>query len=307
MKKTIIGIVLSFISLVLFFSCASLPVEKNCSVEYSYINKLIKINEPTKADLLKFNSLILGEKVKTNKNNFEIEGSVTENKLFYNEIIKPNIVTYLDTLLKMPKAYAINEITLLVHQLYSLYFGKDFYRWGGDINDLDDPQGKKFRGEYRYGLDCSGFTTSPYEIAVDLGIINEKDSAAQFSSKGFKNYCETNGLHDSGGIDNTSNNFRVDTKELVNLGNVVFTVPKDGQPTEEEIKLLQPGDIVGRSGHFGIIVFINNQPYYLESGGWVVPTHGGLPFCAKEALNIFAKNGNLFIRRVLPTINNYGK
>ncbi|MFH0736179.1 MAG: hypothetical protein V1773_17230 [bacterium] len=305
MKKIISVIVFSFISLMLLFSCVSLPIKEKCSVEYSEIDKLIKINEPTKADLLKFNSLVLGEAVTLKKGNLEIEGCVTENKLFYSKIIKPNIVKYLDTLLKMPKAYAINEITLLVHQLYSVYFGKDFYRWGGDINDLDDPQGKKFRGEYRYGLDCSGFTTSSYEIAVDLGIINNKDSAAQFSSKGFKYFCEITGLQDSGGIDNTSNNFRVDTKELANLGNIVFTIPEGGQPTEEEIKLLQPGDIVGRSGHFGIIVFINNKPYYLESGGWVVPAHGGVPYCAKEALKIFAQNGSLFIRRVLPTINNY--
>lgn len=304
MKKIIIVFPLVLIIISLLISCSGNLVNKNNTIDYYEFNKLINPLKPNTQDLLKYNSKTPGDFITTTKGETKIEGYVTGNKTFYNNIIKPELLKYLDTLKKMPQANSINQIALFVHQTYGIYFGKDFYRWGGDINDLDDPQGKKFRGEFKYGLDCSGFTTSAYEIAVDLGIINDQDSAAQFSSKGFKHYCEKYGFLDSGGIDNTSNNFRVDTKELAILGSLVFTVPAGGEPTEAEVQLLQPGDIVGRSGHFGIIVFINNKPYYLESGGWVVPQNGGLPYSAKEALKIFAQNGILFVRRVLPKINN---
>jgi len=80
---------------------------------------------------------------------------------------------------------------------------------------------------------------------------------------------------------------------------VIFNVKQGEKPTKEQMSLLQPGDIVGRSGHFGIIVFINNKPYYLESGGWVVPEKGGLPYLAEESLKLFAETGDIEIRRAL--------
>ena len=70
----------------------------------------------------------------------------------------------------------------------------------------------------------------------------------------------------------------------LNLGIEVFRLEKNQVPTEEQIKLLQPGDIVGRSGHFGIIAELNGEPYYFESGGWVVPKNDGVPVKAFDAL-----------------------
>ncbi|HPN37744.1 MAG TPA: hypothetical protein PL041_05030 [Melioribacteraceae bacterium] len=289
--------------MVLGFGCASNKTDMvldDCSVNYNNINKIIKFNLPDSVNLKKFNPLVESEFVKIQKEGFDVSGYRTENKVFYNEVIKPYLIQYKSDLQKLPLKEAINEIAIFIHQAYRAYLGNDFYRWGGDINDLDDPQGEKSRGKYKYGLDCSGYTTSAYDAAVDLGLLDPSSDAAIFSSKGFEHYCKIYNLKDGGGIKDTPNNFRVDTKELAVLGKIIFSVKQGDAPTDEQIKMLQPGDIVGRSGHFGIIVFINNQPYYLESGGWVVPNHNWFPYCAKKALEIFARNGNLDIRRTLP-------
>jgi hypothetical protein len=112
-------------------------------------------------------------------------------------------------------------------------------------------------------------------------------------------YCKENSLEDTGGREGTANNFRLDTKEMALLGKEIFRIEKGSAANNEQIKLLQPGDIVGRSGHFGIIIFVNNKPYYLESGGWVVPPAGGFPVEAKTAIEVFARNGYVSVRRCL--------
>ena len=299
MKNLYILLAIMFLSL----GCGSNKTEKfsdECSIDYNKIDKIIKFDTPDSVQLKKFNPFIESEFVKIKKDDLEVSGYRTENKVFYNEVIKPYLLKYKSELQKLPIKEAINEIAIFIHQAYRTYLGEDFYRWGGDINDLDDPQGEKSRGKYKYGLDCSGFTTSAYDAAVDLGLLDPSSDGAIFSSKGFEYYCKTYNLKDGGGIKDTPNNFRVDTKELAVLGIIIFSVKQGGAPTDEQIKLLQPGDIVGRSGHFGMIVFINKKPYYLESGGWVVPNHNWLPYCAKEALEIFARNGNIDVRRALP-------
>jgi hypothetical protein len=75
-----------------------------------------------------------------------------------------------------------------------------------------------------------------------------------------------------------------------------LTVPAPGPETRE----LQPGDIVGHTGHVGIIAMINGEPYYLESGGSVLPRNGNFPHKAGPALTIFARRGDVVVRRALP-------
>lgn len=174
---------------------------------------------------------------------------------------------------------------------------KIFIVGGGDILDLDDPQESSIRYEYSYGLDCSGLSALPFELAVYFNLLTPEQ--ALFSSRGFKMYCSKNSMQDIGGRKGTSNNFRLDTPELAELGEEVFSLEKGQPPTEEQISLLQPGDIVGRSGHFGIIAFVKGEPYYFESGGWVVPKNDGIPVKAMEALKIFASNGSIMVRRCL--------
>ncbi|MDP4176199.1 MAG: hypothetical protein Q8933_19620, partial [Bacteroidota bacterium] len=112
-------------------------------------------------------------------------------------------------------------------------------------------------------------------------------------------YCKKNNVEDKGGLDGEGNNFRVDTRELASLGREIIRIDEGGTPTDEQVSKLQAGDLVGRNGHFGIIVEINGELFYLESGGWVVPNTGGNPYHAKEALEIFAKHGIVMVRRVL--------
>ncbi len=91
----------------------------------------------------------------------------------------------------------------------------------------------------------------------------------------------------------------MDTSELYRLGKEVFRIQKDEKPSKEQLEMIKPGDIAGRNGHFGIIVEIDNELYYLESGGWVVPSVGGYPVEIKYALEKFAKNGYVMVRRCL--------
>jgi len=63
---------------------------------------------------------------------------------------------------------------------------------------------------------------------------------------------------------------------------------------------LQPGDVAGRAGHVGIIVRINGEACYLESGGSVLPRNGNIPHRAGHALEIFAERGDVTVRRCLP-------
>jgi hypothetical protein len=200
----------------------------------------------------------------------------------------------------MPVNELIGDLTLFTHEMYRSWFGPGFYRWGGDMLDLDDPQEEGNRAHSLFGLDCSGFVSAPYEIAVYAGLLEPGDSAALFSSAGFALYARAHGMEDLGGRRRTSNRFRVDTHDLLRLGQEVLRVPKGGSPDKGQLALLRSGDVVGRTGHVGIIVLIEGEPYYLESGGSVLPRNGNYPHRAGPALTIFARGGELTVRRALP-------
>jgi hypothetical protein len=301
MKKivTIIGI-FGFISVAIIF------IDCNSSTTFDYeiypLQKLIAIPDFTDAQREEFNRNVESEFTSVKEENgIEISGYKTENKVFLEKVITPLIEPHLTEISQMSKVDIINYLTLFGFEIYQRYYGKNFYRWGGDILDLDDPQDRGTRSKFAFGLDCSGFIASPYELAVYFGLMKADD--ALFSSNGYKNYCIENSKQDIGGREETSNNFRLDTPELAELGREVFKLEKGQVPTEEQIKQLQPGDIVGRSGHFGIIAELNGEVYYLESGGWVVPKNEGVPAKAFDALQIFASSGTISVRRCLENRN----
>jgi len=297
--KYLFNIILSCFLAAILFSCSASKIPES---ELYPLQKIIKIPEPTGEQKLEINSEIKSEFVTSEKSgNIKISGYETKNQLFLEKVIEPLVATHLDELVKKSPTEIINTLTLFGYEIYQTYLGKDFYRWGGDILDLDDPQERSHRYQFSFGLDCSGFTSLPYELAAYFKLIKPKQ--ALFSSKGYEIYCELNNKNDIGGREGTSNNFRLDTPELAVLGKEVFRLEKNQVPTEEQIKLLQPGDIVGRSGHFGIIALLNGEAYYLESGGWVVSKNDGIPVKAFEALKIFASTGSITVRRCLE-INN---
>jgi hypothetical protein len=266
------------------------------------LQKLVPIPQITDAQKEKFNRDVKSDYTSIiEEDGTRMPGYKTENRIFLEEVITPLIKPHLAEISKMSQLEVINFFTLFNFEIYQRYFGKNFYRWGGDILDLDDPQQTGSRNKFAFGLDCSGFVTSPYELAVYFGLI--KGDEVLFSSKGFQVYCSLTGFHDVGGREGTSNNFRLDTPELAELGKQVIKLEKGQIPTAEQIKLLMPGDIVGRSGHFGIIAELKGEPYYFESGGWVVPKNDGVPAKAFDALQIFASSGAITVRRCLGTNN----
>ncbi len=292
-------LVFSFAAMIsfIFISCSGSKIPEEAKINFQSFKRNLNITTPTTALLEKYNKDVPAENTTIIKGEKEFSGFVTGNKSFLDEVIAPEIEKHRDRLEQLPPHEIVNELAIFGFEIFQKYFGKDFYRWGGDILDLDDPQFEGVRHGFKYGLDCSGFTALPYELAVYFNLIDAK--SALFSSKGFGLYCKEHSFKDTGGREGTSNNFRLDTEEMALLGKEVFRVEKGSSASDEQIRLLQPGDIVGRSGHFGIVVFIYDKPYYLESGGWVVPAAGGLPVEAKTAIEVFAKNGYVSVKRCL--------
>lgn len=229
--------------------------------------------------------------------NIQLAGYKTANHEIFSALIEPYIQQHRTRLQKLSYPEIINECTLLSYKIYYTFIGKSFYRWGGDIADIDDPQYEGVRYTKRYGLDCSGFATSGYEIATRCGLIPDTAAFALFCSAGLKHFTASHPFRLRGAILGGNNNYRLDTSELAELGSVIFSLKKGERPSELQISSLQAGDIVGLDGHVGIIVFIDGHPYYLESGGYVLPEHGYQPVPAATALAEFASHCGISVRR----------
>jgi len=256
---------------------------------------ILKFSKVEKNDF--FNREKIGDTVWLEINSKKFLGYRTNNKEFFEQIMKPIILEKIEELKKLSSREIINQLTIFTYLIYQAYFGKSFYRWGGDIFDLDDPQYEGDGYKFKYGLDCSGFTVAGYEIASYLNLIPGEEIV--FSSKGFKSYCKISGFEDTGGILQKSNNYRLDTSELDKLGNEIVRLEKNKKISDSEFSLLQAGDIVGRKGHFGILVESDGKLFYLESGGYVVPKMGYDAVEARFAIDKFAESGYVTIRRAL--------
>ncbi len=299
MKKYINYFILPIIFL--FVSCSGSKIPSSAIITFDKTEREISFPTPTTELKERYNKTITGDSISIRKGDKEFSGFVTSNKVFLEEVITPVIEKHIDELKIKQPAEIINSLAIFGFELYQTYFGKSFYRWGGDIFDLDDPQDEGSGHRYKYGLDCSGYASLPFDLAVHFNLVDAKD--ALFSSKGYELYCKESGFEDRGGREGTPNNFRLDTRDMFLIGKEIFRVEGGSSPTEEQMKMLQPGDIVGRSGHVGIIVEMNNKLYFLESGGRVVPNAGGNPVEAKTALELFAERRFVSVRRGLPDLN----
>lgn len=254
-----------------------------------------------------YNKDRIGESVTFSDSGKVTKGYSTRNIELYNTLIKPMILENKKILEQSTYTKRINVLIRFIFDTYRLYIGKSFYRWGGDLFDLDDAQVVGVRHEKRYGLDCSGFVAAAYEASVDCGLLPASDTISAFAHTGFAYTSAIKGISDGGGRNGAPNRFRPDSKEYTLLGREIFNIPKNGKPTREQLALLQPGDIVSRNGHVGIVAFINGKPYYYESGGWAVPKNNGRPVEARKAIKLFARTGALSIRRALPDAVPVGK
>jgi len=300
--KTRIPCFFLILPVLLLASCGILHPRSPYTVDYSSFSRKIPMPHLSKSIRDKFNSKREGEFVTIKKQDgTEVSGYVTDNRAFMEKVMIPTLEPHLYTLKQMDPVERINTLTLFGHEIYRTFIGRDYFSWGGDLSDLDDPQEKGPNYKKRYGFDCSGFASMPYTLAVELDLLDPEEEAAVFSPQGFEHYSRKHGIEDKGGRGGTSNRYRVDTADMKNLGREIFRVPKEGEALPEDLAKLQAGDIVLLpEGHAGIVVEIEGAFYYLEAGGWVCPPNGGLPFEIAEALRIFAKKGELVIKRSLP-------
>lgn len=231
-----------------------------------------------------------------------LDGFVTDNSAFYTQVLAPAIAPYLDSLKSLQKYQALNALTLFIYESYQDFIGLSFYRWGGDITDRDQPQTwGHTRSDKRYGMDCSGFGASPFEAAVLLGILDSTDTESAFSWFGFRHICRTDpNISDGGGRSGSTNNFRLEVSDMTKVGELITTIFSGARPTDAQMDLMQAGDVVIKSGHMGILVEINEELYFLESGGSTVNEEGlYTPYLAIDALEDFASKTTT-IRRCLP-------
>ena len=254
---------LRFLSALIGLSCifilSSCSSSASVTVSYDDIEKLLVASHPSIDQKSEFNLDTEGEELTIEKDGREYSGYVTSNKHFFEVVVDPVIRKNLVELKQQHPVEAVNQLALLSHEEYQNYFGPGFYRWGGDIFDRDDPQEKGSRFDKKYGLDCSGFVNMPYELAVYYGILDSASEYSAFASSGFKYVCENSDIADGGGRDKSSNNYRVDTHDIFNLGRLILTLEKGAVPSDEQMSMLQPGDLVGRTGHVGILVEIEDE------------------------------------------------
>ena len=233
-----------------------------------------------------------------------LSGYVTDNSSFYAEVMYPTLEPYIDSLRSLQKYQAVNVLTLFIYESYMDFFGNSFYRWGGDITDRDQPQNSWSHSTSieRYGMDCSGFGASPFEAAVLLGILDSTDTESAFSWFGFRHICRTDeAVSDGGGRNGSTNNFRLEVSDMAKVGELITTISSGTRPTDTQMDLMQAGDVVIKSGHMGILVEVNEELYFLESGGSTVNEEGlYTPYLAQDALEDFAGYRTTTIRRCLP-------
>lgn len=233
-----------------------------------------------------------------------LDGYKTDNQAFFDNVLSPAIAPYLDSLKSLQKYQAINALALFIYESYMDFIGNSFYRWGGDLTDRDQPQTATSHSTSmnRYGMDCSGYGASAYEAAVQLGILDSTDVEAAFSWMGFKYICDHDAaISDGGGRGGSTNNFRLEVSDFSKVGELITTIASGSTPTDAQLALMQAGDAVVKSGHMGLLVEINEELYFLESGGSTVNEEGlYTPYRAKEALADFASRRTTTILRCLP-------
>lgn len=237
-----------------------------------------------------------------------LDGYVTDNTAFFEQVLSPAIAPYLDSLKTLQKYQAVNALTLLIFESYMDFFSEDyshgFYRWGGDITDRDQPQTATSNSTSyeRYGMDCSGFAAAPFEAAVLLEILDSTLVESAFSWFGFRHICRTDeAVSDGGGRNGSTNNYRLEVSDMAKVGELITTISSGTRPTDAQMELMQAGDVVIKSGHMGILVEINEELYFLESGGSTVNEEGlYTPYLAQDALEDFAGSRTTTIRRCLP-------
>jgi len=110
-------------------------------------------------------------------------GFVSNNRWFYGEVLRSTVLRNRAALEKLPLRRRISALHLLIHTSYDAHFGQGdlpghFYRWGGDLFDNDTPVINDIRTGEAFGLDCSGFVASAFDIALKENLLTTEELAA---------------------------------------------------------------------------------------------------------------------------------
>jgi hypothetical protein len=110
-------------------------------------------------------------------------GFVSNNRWFYDEILRKAVLKNRAALEKLPLRRRISSLLLLIHTSYDAHFGQSdlpghFYRWGGDLFDNDAPVINDIRTAEAFGLDCSGFVASAFDVAIKENLLTPQELAA---------------------------------------------------------------------------------------------------------------------------------
>jgi hypothetical protein len=107
-------------------------------------------------------------------------GFVTSNRNFYQTVLRPVVLANEAHLRDLTPRRRTNALLLLTYLAYDAHFGKashtgHIYRWGGDLFDIDEPQADHVRTTRAYGLDCSGFVSAGFDVAVREGLLKKAE------------------------------------------------------------------------------------------------------------------------------------
>jgi hypothetical protein len=113
------------------------------------------------------------------------KGFVTSNRDFYSAVLRPVILGNRDRLMTLSLRRRTNALLLLTYLAFDAHFGKashtgHIYRWGGDLFDIDHAQIDHVRTSRAFGLDCSGYVSAGFDVAIREDLLSTDESKVPF-------------------------------------------------------------------------------------------------------------------------------
>jgi hypothetical protein len=194
-------------------------------------------------------------------------GFVTSNVDLYRNLLRPSILQNRIALQLLDTSQKLNALQLLTFLVYDAYLGKPdqaghFYRWGGDIYDIDLPQQNDIRTSKAFGLDCSGYVAAGFDIAILEGLFTDAEiNAAPFLLTRKENLADI--------VPGTPSDLRLNVSDFQKIGVEYFNETNAFDSRMEGV--LQAGDFIviprapGIFPHVVSIVKIGTQLFVAES------------------------------------------
>lgn len=203
---------------------------------------------------------------------------VTSNRDLYRALIQPIVHENKTVLSELTFTEKINALQLITFMTYDAYLGKPdlaghFYRWGGDILDMDAPLKNDIRTSKAFGLDCSGYVASAFDIVILEDIAGPELAHSEFLKARKEDLLNS--------IPGETSPHRLNVSDFKKIGNELYNNTQS-YSNEWEDKL-NAGDFIVIPGGEGVfphivsIVKIEKTLYIAESAnkGSITTTHIG--------------------------------